>query len=283
MSTDGQGTSPFTVASTIDDALTAIENGAIPVAGATIVVSKTLKDGEPVRLVDIGRIEALRGIDARPDGVTLGAAVTLAEAAKPLAAHPSLGAAHAAATLIANPQVRGAATFGGNLGTTEWVTDISTALLALDARVRFVERSGPADAAIADFLIDAAATKRLITAVIVPIVPDRRSTFVKFTWRHSSAPAIAGVAVAARIVDGLARDARIVVGSTVRKPVRLPAAEALLDGKPLAGATIEDAAERAAAFAPIDVPPPFGDPAYVRRALRRVVHDAIAALVPAAP
>jgi CO/xanthine dehydrogenase FAD-binding subunit len=114
-------------------------------------------------------------------------------------------------------------------------------------------------------------------------VPDRRSTFVKFTWRHASAPAIAGVAVAARIVDGLARDARIVVGSTVKKPVRIAAAEAVLEGKPLAPSAIEDAAESAAAFAPIDVPPPFGDPAYVRRALRRVVHDAILRLVPAAP
>jgi CO/xanthine dehydrogenase FAD-binding subunit len=281
--TGGDGPAPFTVARTVEEALAAVEAGAMPVAGATIVTAKLLKDGAPARLVDIAHIEALRSVDTRPDAVTLGAAVTLAEAAKPLAAHASLGAAYAAVTEIANPQVRGAATIGGNLAATEQVTDLATALLALDARVRFVDRSGPADAPIADFLANGEIAKRLITAIAIPVVPDRRSTFVKFTWRHASAPAIAGVAVAARIVDGLARDARIVVGSTVKKPVRIAAAEAVLEGKPLAPSAIEDAAESAAAFAPIDVPPPFGDPAYVRRALRRVVHDAILRLVPAAP
>jgi CO/xanthine dehydrogenase FAD-binding subunit len=278
--TDGEGPSPFIVARTIDEALAAVEAGAVPVAGATIVTTKTLPDGAPVRLVDIGHIAALRAIDARPDGVTLGAAVTLAEAALPLSSHPSLGAAHAAATAIANPQVRGAGTLGGNLAATEQVTDLATALLALDARVRFAARSGPAEATIADFLADIGAAKRLITAITIPIVSDRRSTFVKFTWRHASAPAVAGVAVAARLVDGLVRDARIVVGSTVKRPVRIAQAEAALEGKILAPAAIEEAAERAAAFAPIDVPPPFGDPAYVRRALRRVVHDALACLMP---
>ena len=213
--------------------------------------------------------------------MTLGAAVTLAEAEKPLAAHPSLGAAHAAVTAIANPQIRGAGTLGGNLAATEQVTDLATALLALDARVRFVDRSGPADAAIGDFLAHSGDAKRLITAITIPIVPDRRSTFVKFTWRHASAPAIAGVAVAARVVEGLAHDVRIVVGSTVKKPVRIADAETALEGKTFAPAAIEEAAELAAAFAPIDVPPPFGDPAYVRRALRRVVHDAICGLLPA--
>lgn len=280
---DGEGPSPFTVARTIDEALAAVEAGAVPVAGATIVTSRTLKDSAPPHLVDIGHIDALRAIDARPDGVTLGAAVTLAEAAKPLSAHPSLGAAHAAVTAIGNPQIRGAATLGGNLGAAEQVTDLATALLALDARIHVVDRSGPADATIADFLADSGNAKRLITAITVPIISDRRSTFIKFTWRHASAPAIAGVAVSARLVDRLVHDARIVVGSTVKKPVRIAEAEAVLEGKTLAPAAIEEAAERAAAYAPVDVPPPFGDPAYVRRALRRVVHDAIRGLLPARP
>lgn len=274
------GPPPFTVAHTIDEALAAIEAGAIPVAGATIVTAGMHKDGAPARLVDIGRIEALRVIDARPDGVTLGAAVTLAEAAEPLSSHPSLGAAHAAVTAIGNPQIRGAATIGGNLGATEQVTDLATALLALDARVAFVARSGAAEAAIGDFLAKPAPDARLITAITIPIVAERRSTFVKFTWRHASAPAIVGVAVAARILDGHWHDVRIVIGSVAKMPMRIVAAEAMIEGKSPDVSLAEQAAERCAELATVDVAPPFGDADYVRGALRRVVRDAICSLAP---
>ncbi|WP_284619113.1 4-hydroxybenzoyl-CoA reductase subunit beta [Aquabacterium humicola] len=104
--------------SSVDDATRALaESGAQALAGGTDLLPNLRRGiGAPLVLVDLGAVAGLAGIDVQPDGsLRLGAATTLAA----LAGHPSVRAdwpvLAKAASLVAGPTHREAATLGGNL------------------------------------------------------------------------------------------------------------------------------------------------------------------------
>ena len=112
------------------------------VAGATDVglwVTKQLRDLE--RVIWLGRVAGLDAIERRRDGaLSLGAGVTLAEAAPLLAAiHPDLGELM---RRFGSVQVRASGTVGGNIANGSPIGDLAPALIALGGRV--VLRKGAA-------------------------------------------------------------------------------------------------------------------------------------------
>jgi xanthine dehydrogenase YagS FAD-binding subunit len=76
-----------------------------------------MKEGlvEPVRVVNLATIPALEGISVEEGGLRLGALATLAQIAKHPEVRRQYSALAAAAEHAATPQVRNAATIGGNL------------------------------------------------------------------------------------------------------------------------------------------------------------------------
>ena len=109
----------YHVARSLDEALALLTQYAgdvMPIAGGTDVIPN-MKQGlfEPGHLVALSRVPELRGVELAPDGLRIGATMTLAE----VAAHP-LVRQHApafadAAGRVAGPQLRNAGTIGGNL------------------------------------------------------------------------------------------------------------------------------------------------------------------------
>ncbi|GAA3232902.1 hypothetical protein GCM10017691_28010 [Pseudonocardia petroleophila] len=87
--------------------------GAMPLGGATDAPVERRRETRPAPvLVSVAAVTGLRGIGRTSDGLRIGAAVTLAE----LAAHADTPHALVeAVSTIASPQVRNAATVGGNL------------------------------------------------------------------------------------------------------------------------------------------------------------------------
>src|SRR5512132_4696450 len=71
-------TPSFTSASTLDDALSALADGARPVAGGTdlVVAARQGKAPLPESIVAIDRIDGLRAIDVTQAGIRLGTLVT---------------------------------------------------------------------------------------------------------------------------------------------------------------------------------------------------------------
>lgn len=95
-----------------------------PLAGGTDLVAGVMRDqlvGSampwPADLVDVGRLEALRGISRSSDGraVTIGASTTLAEIAESAEVRSTLPLVAAAAAQVASPEIRAVGTLGGNL------------------------------------------------------------------------------------------------------------------------------------------------------------------------
>lgn len=106
----------FADCTTLDAALSQLQGQAVVKAGGIDLLDR-MKNGieEPPKLVNIHNVASLRGIHEEKDGVTLGPLVTLAE----LGDSPLIRSDYAiladAAGHAATPQIRNAATVGGNL------------------------------------------------------------------------------------------------------------------------------------------------------------------------
>ena len=118
-------------------------------------------------------------------------------------------------------------------------SDPPAALVALDAHLRIVGLDGERTVAVADFLQPPTEERRLlhtlgpgelIAEVVVP-PPAGRSVYLKAMDRAVWAYALASVAAAARVEDSRLRDVRIVLGGVANTPVRVTAAEALVEGE----------------------------------------------------
>jgi CO/xanthine dehydrogenase FAD-binding subunit len=127
-------------------------------------------------------------------------------------------------------------------------SDLATALVALDARIRTTRRTIAAEE-----FFDAVPRRttvlepgELVTEVVVPPLPrGSRQAFLKFRTRRSIDFPIASVAVLLRMKGGTVAEARIALGAVAPVPVRAAAAETFLRGKRLDA----DAAAKAAALA----------------------------------
>jgi len=86
-------------------------------------------------LVDIGRLKELARIWSDDTALYLGATSSLARIAVDAAIRSNFQALAEAAAAVGNPQVRRAATIGGNVALGSATADLVPALLVLDAQV----------------------------------------------------------------------------------------------------------------------------------------------------
>jgi carbon-monoxide dehydrogenase medium subunit len=245
------------------------ENDVLPIAGGTnVVVDLRAGKHHPRALVDIGRLEGLRGIrhdDSMPRSsghghLVIGGGTTISDLL-----HGPLIAQHApalreAAQVFANPLIRTRATVGGNLVDASPAADTAPPLLALDAEVELSSRDGTRHVPLADFLVGVRKTLRrpdeLLTAVRWPVSGAAGSTshFHKLGLRKADAISVLSVALAVEWDDaGRCTAARIALGALAPRPLRATLAEEALIGRALTPAIVAEAARLAGeATRPID-------------------------------
>jgi len=102
--------------STVEAALSQLKDGAVVKAGGVDLLDR-MKNGTdtPKRLVNIRNIRELRGIQASPNGLTIGPLTTLAEIAEDPAVRADYAVLADACGSAATPHIRNMATIGGNL------------------------------------------------------------------------------------------------------------------------------------------------------------------------
>jgi CO/xanthine dehydrogenase FAD-binding subunit len=240
-------------ASSIQEAADLVIQGATVLAGGTILVPEIARTGGADRvLVDIAGLAQLCEITVAQDVAELGSAVTVDSVAHHPRVQQELTALSQAAAAIGNPQVRRAATLGGNVAVAAGTSDLCPALLSLDAEIFSTSSQGPAQIPFSDFL----SSKQLITSVTIKLVAGRKSAFRKFAWRHASGLTIASVSVAVVMQGPTVAAARIAVGGVSAKPVLLLKAAAALQGQSPSQKAIQEISRQAASEAPCDVPDP---------------------------
>jgi CO/xanthine dehydrogenase FAD-binding subunit len=254
------------VPSTLDEAVAALDAApdALVLAGGTDLMveineARRLLAGDET-VVSVGRIPELLAWSHDPasSSVRLGAGVTYAELARPPLATllPALG--HAART-VGSPQIRNAATIGGNLATCSPAGDGLPVLAAVDATVDLLGADGARTLPVGAFMTGVKRTARrpgeLITAVTVPVL-DGWQGYAKVGVRNAMVIAICGACLA---VDAPSRSVRIALGAVAPTIVRAPDAEAFAasavdwaEGRIEGGAVARFGALAADATRPID-------------------------------
>lgn len=173
----------------IEDALSVLADRRCTVlAGGTDLYPARVGMPPPPDVLDIGRIDALRGIVQRGEFLRIGAATTWSELLRaPLP--PALQALAQAAREIGGIQIQNRATIGGNLCNASPAADGAVALLALDARVELASRGGRRELPLSQFVLGNRRTslqpQELLTAVLVPLSARRSvSRFLKLGHRR---------------------------------------------------------------------------------------------------
>jgi CO/xanthine dehydrogenase FAD-binding subunit len=221
----------------LDDALGALHEhpDALVLAGGTDLMveinagRRALTGDETVLAVN--RVAELRGWshDPRTRSLRIGAGVTYRELEGPPLADLVPALAQAART-VGSPQIRHAATIGGNLATCSPAGDGLPVLAALDAAVELRGPDGIRTLPVGDFMTGVKRTARrpgeLIVAVTVPVLEGWQG-YAKVGVRNAMVIAIASACLA---VDRGARAVRIALGSVAPTVVRAPAAEAWAAG-----------------------------------------------------
>ena len=242
---------------TLDEALVALagREDVLPIAGGTNVVV-AMREGahRGQTLMDVSRLEALRGIRPENGHVVIGAGTTIAELLRaPLIAQYARPL-YQAARDFANPLVRNRATVAGNLVDASPAADTAPALLVLNAELELKSHEGSRWVAMDAFMVGVNQTLRrqdeLMVTIRWPVPPDHSAgAFHKLALRKGTACSVLSVAVMA---EGGGRT-RIALGALDITPVRAYAAEEALRGKGLTAGAIEEAARLAAeATHPID-------------------------------
>jgi aerobic carbon-monoxide dehydrogenase medium subunit len=204
--------------------------------GQSLVPILAFRLATPSMLVDIGRIAGLHTIEIDDAGIHLGARVRWCdiEADTNLAtAHPLLAAA---ITHVAHYSIRKRGTVGGSLAHADPAAEMPGIAVACDAGITIVGPSGsrlvPAGNFFLGPLTTVLAPDELITRIRFPPWPAaRRWGFQEFARRRGDF-ALAGVAaVYDRDNSGHAVNTHIGVIGVNDRPLRLTAAEAVLDGR----------------------------------------------------
>ena len=227
-------------------------------SGGTDVFPALLDRPSPAAMLDLSRLDEIRGVGLGEGAIRIGGATTWSEIiAAPLPR--AFDALKAAAREVGSVQIQNRGTIAGNLCNASPAADGVPPLLALDAEVELVSSCGTRRLALADFILGnrhtARAPDEILSAVVIPAPhPCARSAFQKLGARRYLVISIVMVAVVIDVAaDQKICDARIAVGSASVAATRLPMLEARLRGHELdrnMARTITS--EELAGLAPID-------------------------------
>ena len=145
-----------------------------------------------------------------------------------------LGLASAAASTIADPQVRYRGTLGGTLAHGDPASDMPAVLLAAEGSVTIRGQDGQREVAAADlfeeFLTTAVRAGEILTEVRLPALEGYGFGYEKFNRRNEDWAMVAVCALVKKGADGSCEDVRIGLTNMGSTPLRATAAEAALRG-----------------------------------------------------
>jgi CO/xanthine dehydrogenase FAD-binding subunit len=231
-----------------------------PIAGGTdVMVAITGELGPaPDRMVDLWRLDELRGIALDGTTVVLGALTTYTDIRRSVICREHLPALVQAAATIGAAQIQNRGTLGGNIANASPAGDTLPVLLATDARFilgsRRGEREVPAEAFWVAYRRTDLAPDELVVRIRIP-VGGREVRYRKVGTRRAQSISKVVMALSWR-EDRSTRawtDVRLALGSVADRPIRARATEAVLEGAMPDPATADRAAETLAGeLRPID-------------------------------
>ena len=240
-------------------------SGSRPLAGGTDLVVQ-MKDGStrfplPTSLVSLSRIQELKGVEFREaDGLRIGAGATMADVAASADLRDRFTAIAEGAGVVGSLQTMNMATVGGNFCNAAPSADTVPPLMVFESDAiitgpssqrwlpldRFFFAPGKTALSPYDLLLELRA--------LAPAA-GTGSAYLRHTPRKRMDIAVVGVAALLTLGTGdMIEKARIALGAVAPTPIRVPQAEAVLEGKMVSEALLKQAAEAA-----VDAAQPISD------------------------
>lgn len=230
---------------TLDEALAAVAQGGVPVAGATWIMRAPLRhETMPAQFVALSDVKDLQSLTVGPELASLGAMCTHEALALALAPHADLAGLAASAASSANPGIRRVATLGGNIATPAFAaSDLVPALLAAEANVIMATGTGLNSVSMEGFLAsrDRPEHGGLIVRVDIPR-SSRRAAHTRLSMRKAGDYPCAIVSVSVDVRNGMTEDINIAVGAVEQTARRWTSLEHRLRGTPFNPAVAEASA-----------------------------------------
>jgi aerobic carbon-monoxide dehydrogenase medium subunit len=243
----------YVAPTTIEEALSALADGGedakVMAGGQSLLPVMRMRLNAPSVVVDLGRIDSLRGVRDDGDAIVVGAMTTHSEVY-----HDPLVREHAtivtkAIEQLADPQVRHRGTFGGALAHADPAGDLGAPVLALGATFTIAGPNGSRTVGADDFFVDLFTTAvdegELLTEIRLPKHTGWGAHYEKFVRVHHQWPIIA-VAAAVKVDGGSISEARVGLTNMGSTPLRARSVEAALAGQPATDEAVRAAAASAA-------------------------------------
>jgi len=222
--------------------------------GTDLMVQMKYRQILPSLLIDIKLIPELNRIEWSEDkGLRIGAAVPLSRILESRDLLDKYNILAQACSFIGSIQIKNRATIGGNICNAAPSADTAPALLCLGAQAILASRAGTRSVPLESYFLAPGKTVRNDNEILVEIVvptppPYSAGCYLRHTTREEMDITVAGVASFLKLSsqNGKLQEMRIALGAAAATPVRVPSAEAVLNGKPVTRQNIDKAADKAA-------------------------------------
>jgi carbon-monoxide dehydrogenase medium subunit len=228
----------YVAPSTVDEALQALaehgDDAKIIAGGQSLLPVLRMRLNAPEWIIDLGRIDGLRGIRDGGDHLVIGAMTTHDQVGRDPLVHEHALLITKAVEHLADAQVRHRGTFGGALAHADPAGDLGAPALALGASFVIAGPSGTRTVAAADFFVDlfetAIGEDEILTEVHVPKHTGWGAHYEKFVRVAHQWPIVA-VAAAVRLDGDAIAEARVGLTNMGNTPLRAAAVEQALAGQ----------------------------------------------------
>ena len=244
----------------ISELLAALQqkDASIICGGTDILVKMRRGLVAPKTLIDVSRLEELRGIRAVDGEIHIGAAVSENEVLQDPLVIEQLPLLSDVLKRLAAVEIRSRGSLGGNLVNASPAADSAVPLLLYEAKLQLVGPSAERWVPITEFFVGPGRTVlqagEFVRTVAVPVPPENvRSYFHKIGRRRALIISIVSVGMLIGISAGTVDFIRIAAGSVAPTPLRLRQAESILLHAPLDDDRMGEAAQIASrSVSPID-------------------------------
>jgi len=243
----------YVAPTSVEEALNALaehgDDAKIMAGGQSLLPVLRMRLNAPEMVIDLGRIESLRGIREDGDALVIGAMTTHSEmVTDDLVRQHALLLSKAAAE-VADNQIRHRGTFAGSCAHADPAGDMGSAALAMDAEFVIAGSGGTRTVPATEFFVDlfetAIGEDEILTEIRVPKKTGWGAHYEKFVRVAHQWPIVA-VAATVNASGGTISEAKVALTNMGSTPLRATAMEAALAGTPATEDGVRAAADQAA-------------------------------------
>ena len=243
----------YVAPASVDEALQALaqhgDDAKIIAGGQSLLPVLRMRLNAPELVIDIGKIDSLRGIRDDGDAIVIGAMTTHHDVLNDALVREHALLVTKAAAEVADAQIRHRGTFGGALAHADPAGDLGAPVLALGAEFVIAGSGGTRTVGADDFFVDlfetALGDDEILTEVRIPKHTGWGAHYEKFVRVAHQWPIVA-VAATVRAEGGTISEARVGLTNMGSTPLRARGVEEALAGATASEDGVRDAAERAA-------------------------------------